>query len=208
MKQRDAIAEACAEAPERLRRQRDLGNEDDRAASGCERRGAGADVDLGLAAAGRALEQDVSAVTGEKRLDPRQRALLCFGEMLGRRLGGQRRPGRHLPPFTAPRRLVGSDKRQRAGRRGTVVVGEPEGEVDERRRKRLEHAVGRDGIDVGRRLCVGVDDDAAALGVAEANGEDGSLPHLVLDLVGKEPRERASVDDRVDRGETRHGQRA
>jgi len=39
-------------------------------------------------------------------------------------------------------------------------------------------------------------------------GEDGSLLHLVLDLVRERPRERAGADDRVDGGEARHGQRA
>ena len=100
------------------------------------------------------------------------------------------------------------DQRQRAGRRRAVVVREPEGEVDERRREGLEHAFGGDGLDVGRRLGVGVDDDAAPPGIAERNREHGSLPNLVLDLVREQPRERAGTDDRIHGGEAGHGQRA
>ena len=53
----DAVAEARLEAPERLRRQRDLGDEHDRAAPARERRRAGLQVDLGLAAPRRAGEE-------------------------------------------------------------------------------------------------------------------------------------------------------
>src|SRR5262245_59100594 len=48
----DAVAEAVAEAGERLWGQRDLGNEDDRTEAALEGGGAGPQVDLGLAAAG------------------------------------------------------------------------------------------------------------------------------------------------------------
>ena len=128
--------------------------------------------------------------------------------MCRRRLGGQACRRRHLPPLAAPLRLLRRDQRKSAGRRRAVVVREPESEIDERRRERLEHPLCRDGLDVGRRFGVGVDDDTAATGVAERDREDGALLHLVPDLVGERPRERARVDDRVDGGEARHGQRA
>ncbi len=208
MEQRDAVAEARAEAAERLRRQRDLGDEDDRAAARGERGLARSDVDLGLAAAGRAREEDVAAAAREQGLDPRQRTFLGLGETGGRRLCSESRGRRHLPPLTTPLRLLRRDERERAGGRRAVVVREPEREVDERRRERLEHALGRDRLDVGRRLGVGVDDHPATPGVAEADRENGPLPHLVPDLVRERPRERASTDDRVDGGEARHGQRA
>ena len=209
VEQRDPVAEARAEAAERLRRQRDLGHEHDRAAAGGERRLAGADVDLGLAAAGRAREEDVPAAAREERLDSlRARAPATRRAASGAGSAAQAGRRRHLAPLAAPLRLLRRDQRERAGRRRAVVVREPEGEIDERRRKRLEHALGRDGLDVGRRLGVGVDDDAAAAGVAEPDREDGALPHLVPDLVRERPRERARIDDRVDGGEARHGQRA
>jgi hypothetical protein len=108
----------------------------------------------------------------------------------------------------SPRRALRRDQGERAGRGRAVVVGEPESEVDERRRERLEHPLGRNGRDVGRRLGVGVHDDSAAAGVAERDRDDRALPHLVPDLVGEKPREGAGADDRVDGGEAGHGQRA
>ena len=50
---RDALAEAGAHPPDRLRRERDLRDEDDRAEPALERGGARLQVDLGLAGAGR-----------------------------------------------------------------------------------------------------------------------------------------------------------
>ena len=47
----DPVAEASLEAPERLRRERDLGDEHDRAPASLERGGARLEIDLGLAAA-------------------------------------------------------------------------------------------------------------------------------------------------------------
>ena len=61
VEQRDAVAEARAETAERLRCQRDLGHEDDRAAPRRERGLGRADVDLRLPAAGRTGEEDVAA---------------------------------------------------------------------------------------------------------------------------------------------------
>ena len=204
----DALAEAGPEAAERLRRQRDLRHEDDRAAARGEGGLAGPDVDLGLAASGRAGEQDVAAAARGELLDPRERPLLRLGQLRRRGLRGQGLRHGHLPPLAAPGALLRRDQRERAGRRRAVVVGEPEREIDERRRERLEHPLGRDRLDVRRRLRVGVHDDAAPVRVAEGDGEHGALPHVVVYLVGERPRERAGADDRVDGGEARHGQRA
>ncbi len=208
VEQRDPVSEARAEAADRLRRQRDLGHEHDRAAARGERGLARADVDLGLAAAGRAGEEDVSTAAREQALDPLERGFLRLGQLGRRRLGGQAGGRRHVPPLAAPLRLLRRDQPERAGRRRAVVVREPESEIDERRRERLEHPLGRDGLDVGRRFDVDVDDDTAATRVAEPDREDGALLHLVPDLVGERPRERARADDREDGSEARHGQRA
>ena len=205
VEQRNPVAEARAEAAERLRCQRDLGHEHDRAPAGSEGGLAGADVDLGLAAAGRAGEEDVPAPTRKEAFDSLERALLRLGKPVRRRLGGETRRRRDLAPLAAALRLVRRDQRERAGRRRAVVVREPEREIDERRGKRLEHALRRDRLDVGRRLGVGVDDHAAAPGVAEGDREDGALLHLVPDLVRERPREGARADDRVDGGEAGHG---
>ena len=58
---RDRVAEALPEPPDRLRGERDLGHEHDRAEAARERRLAGLEVHLGLAAPGRPDEQQVRA---------------------------------------------------------------------------------------------------------------------------------------------------
>jgi hypothetical protein len=141
-------------------------------------------------------------------MDPLERSFLGPGELRRSRLRGQGRRHGHLPPLAAPCPLLWRDQRQRAGGRGAVVVGEPESEVDERRRERLQHPLGRNGLDVGRRLGIGVHDNAAPTRVAEGDREHGALPHVVGDLVRERPRERARADDRVDGREAGHGQRA
>ena len=176
VEQRDAVAEARAEAAERLRGERDLRHEDDRAAAGRERGLAGADVDLGLPAAGRAGQEDVAAAGSRAGSSIRSSARSCEPDSCAG-AGSAARPAVAVTSRRSPRRcgLLRRDQRERAGRRRAVVVGEPEGEVDERRRQRLEHPLGRDRLDVGRRLGVGVDDDAAAPRVAEA-GSRGRRP--------------------------------
>ena len=56
MQHRDDIAEAVLETARDLRGERDLGHEHDRRAPALERRRDGAQVDLGLAAAGNAVK--------------------------------------------------------------------------------------------------------------------------------------------------------
>ena len=55
------------EAADRLRRERDLRDEDDRAEPALERRRAGLEVDLGLAAPGRAVEEEAPAARVDRR---------------------------------------------------------------------------------------------------------------------------------------------
>ena len=187
MENRDAISEACSKAAERLRRQRDLGHEDDRASTGGKGGRTRADVHLGLAAPGRTREQDVAASAREQALDPRECLFLRHGKLRRRRFCRQGGRGRHLAPFAATRRLVRGDERERSGRRRAVVVRDPEREVDERGRQRLEHPLGCNRLDVRRRLGVGVHHDAAAARVAEADREHRALLHLVRDLVRERP---------------------
>ena len=84
MEDRDAVAEARPHAADRLRRERDLGHEQDRAEPALEHGGADLEVDLGLAGAGRAVEQERPALTAvESSDDPLDR-----GRLLGKQLGG------------------------------------------------------------------------------------------------------------------------
>ena len=63
----DGVAEALDEAAGRLRRERDLGNEHDRRVPALERGRDGPQVDLGLAAAGDAVQQQRRAAPGTGR---------------------------------------------------------------------------------------------------------------------------------------------
>ncbi len=85
---RDGLAEAFDEAPDDLRRQRDLGHEHDRAATLRERELGGAQVDLGLARAGHPVQQRArarrAAIAARRRATPAP--LLLGGQRGGRGL--------------------------------------------------------------------------------------------------------------------------
>jgi hypothetical protein len=92
------------------------------------------------------------------------------------------------------------DESERTGRRGAVVVGEPEGQVDERRRDRADDPFDRDRLDVFRSLLLQADDDAAPARAAERDGDDRALLEPVGE-VRERARERARGDQRIDGGE-------
>ena len=111
----DLLAEALAEATERLRRQRDLGHQHDRALAALERGGASLQVDLGLTAAGRAVEQEGAAAFVERLHDARNGLLLRSVSRSGARSAtsasrssgrarSPRRLGLPAPPAQAPAR--------------------------------------------------------------------------------------------------------
>ena len=60
MEDRHAVAEPLPDASDRLRRKRDLGHEHDRPEPALERGSAGLEIHLGLARAGRPVEQQVA----------------------------------------------------------------------------------------------------------------------------------------------------
>ena len=139
----DCVAEARGEAGERLRRQRDLGHEHDCAAAAREGVLAGAEVDLGLAAAGRAVEQEVAAARVEGDGDALDR-----GRLRGRR--GRRFRGRRCERLArdgrGPLGAALADVRVRRGRapgprksrssRRSRVRGRPARAAGSRRRRR------------------------------------------------------------------------
>ena len=86
---RDRLAEAFDEAPDDLRREGDLGHEHDRAATLLQRGVRGAQVDLGLARAGHAVQQ---ALLSPARVDRRDQRLQCQPLIVGqlRRMGTAR----------------------------------------------------------------------------------------------------------------------
>jgi len=159
VEQRDPRAEAGPEAAHRLRGECDLGHEDDRAETTVERGGTGLEVDLGLTASGRAVEQ-VAAAAGVHRLDDRRhRGRLLRRQLRGRGLPDQ--PRGRLSALAAPGPPARCDQLERASRRRAVVAGEPERQLDERRRQLVEN--GGDGrcLDTRRRRLTGRDDHAA-----------------------------------------------
>ena len=87
MHHRHLLAEALHEAAGRLRGERDLGNQHDRRALALERGGHGAQVDLGLAAAGDAVQQERAqlprsgAARPEAGLDLLKGSRLAGGEL-------------------------------------------------------------------------------------------------------------------------------
>jgi hypothetical protein len=197
---RDPVAEARREPAGRLRRQRDLGDEHDRAQPALEGGGARAEVDLGLAAAGGSREQEVRR-RPERADDARDRRVLLGRQPLGRALCGQRLPrdrrGQLLPPLPHAR----GDERERPRRRRSVVLGEPEREVDERRRQLLDDARDRRDLDPFRRPAVDLDDDAALAPAPERNVHDRALTDPLGNGVCEDSGERSGSDEGIDGGE-------
>ena len=109
MENRDLIPEARPHAADGLRRERDLGNEDDRAEATLEHRHARLEVDLRLAGAGRAVEQDVSGAAVD---DAGHRRPLRLREL---RPAPPRRRATAVPP-AAPAPCDASARRVRRAR--------------------------------------------------------------------------------------------
>ena len=198
---RDAIAEALAEPAERLRRERDLRHEHDRAAArarapprrrGCRPRSCRCRSRRTGGRCRPAVEQLV---------DASERTLLRVGQVLGRRLRRKRpdRSGRRVAPLAAALRVVRRDERERARRRRAVVVGEPEREIDERRRQRLRDALDRRGSNAVRQRHADLGDDAAPARVAELHLDDRAL-RVLRHLVRERPRHRPGGHERIDGG--------
>ena len=146
---RDPVAEAGLEAAEGLRGERDLRDEDDRASPALERRRAGLKVDLGLAAPRRTGEEQVRAAFVERGHDPVDRPPLRLREPLRLRLAAEPRCG--LASLSAPHAQLRRDELERPCRRRAVVVGDPERQVDERRRQLVEDRFDRRDLDSRRR---------------------------------------------------------
>ena len=192
----DPVAEAGLEAAQRLRRERDLGDENDRPPASLERRRARLEIDLGLAAAGCPGEQEMSAAGIERLDDPRDRPLLRLGQLRRLRLACEPGPG-HAPLSSAGTQLRRHEL-ERARRRRAVVVGDPEREIDERRRQLVEHRLDRRRLDPRRRIDSGLDDDAARGTASEADRDDRALLDAFRHLVGERPRDGARGDEWID----------
>ena len=207
MDDRDRVAEARTKAADRLRRERDLGNEHDGASTALECRRARAQIDLGLAAPGRAREEHVPTAFVQRSDDALDRCGLVGRELVWLRFARQGFAGRRRRPFAAWPTPRGRNELQCARRRRPVIGGEPECEIDEHRRQLVHNATDRGDLHALGRLDADVDDDASSRRAAEAEGDHGALADLVRDLVRERPRQRARGDERMDRCK-RHGRRA
>ena len=108
---REAVAEAGAEAGDGLRGEADLGDEDDRAAAALQRRLDRGQVDLGLARAGDAVEQLLARRAGlavERGDDRVDRAPAARAAASGGSAGGAR--GRSRAGARRRRELAGGDQ--------------------------------------------------------------------------------------------------
>ena len=153
MEHRDRVAKALPKAPHGLRCERYLGHEHDRPEAALERCSAGVQVHLGLAAARRAHQEEVLTEPfverGHDALD-------------GARLLGCERRRRWLSAKALPRRrrralraALASSRRcelERARRCGAVVVGQPQGQFDQRSGDLVEDVPDKSRRHAGRRL--------------------------------------------------------
>ena len=130
VQQRHGVAEARAEPPHGLRRERDLGHEHDHAPPALERRGRRAEVDLGLARAGDPVEQLRAALARSRRprraarrsARPRRRRARRSAATGAGRAARSRRA--RAPPAAAARTDPGP---RRAAARRSARAGSPSG---------------------------------------------------------------------------------
>jgi hypothetical protein len=203
---RDGVPEARPEASDRLRRERDLGHEHDRPEAPLERRRGGLEVDLRLAAARGAVEEEVVAAGVDRVDDPRHRLLLGSAQPLWGRLAVERLPlarGRLLLPPRPPHRR---DELQRPRRGRAVVLGQPEREIDERLGQLVDDALDRHRAHPDRRRFHDLDHDPPRARAAERHRHDSALARAVGELVGElAPTEGARGDERDYGAETHIG---
>ncbi len=134
----DGVAEAFDEAPDDLRGERDLGYQHDRTATLLERGCGGAQVHLGLAGAGDAVQQPLLAAALAQRGDHGREHRLLVECQLGRvrasHAHGQMlraRDGAALASAQPARGAGRQHQAERAGKRGAVLGGDPFGQRHE-----------------------------------------------------------------------------
>ncbi len=201
------VAEPRAKAPHGLRRERDLGDEDDHAQPAAQRLAGRLEVDLGLPAAGGAVEQEMASFV-EGAPQALQRTLLRLRERARLRFARQGVPLGRLRKLLAPLPLRRRDEREGTTGRRAVVVREPQSQLDERRGQRLDDALDRRGLDPVRRRVLELDHDPALASAAEPDRDDVSAHDVLGHLVRERPRERTRRHERVDRGVVRHAPQA
>ncbi len=203
MEHGDGVAEALAEAADGLRRQGDLGYEDDRAPPTTDRRCAGLQIHLGLAAARGAVQKKMTGARVERGDDALDRHALRRGELGRLRLAGKRVARPRAAELSAPLAIPRSHEGECPGGCRAVVLGQPEREIDEGRWNPVYDRPGHRDRESGRRRHTQLDHNPANRAVAETDRDDVPPAHSVCNLVRERPRERAGSHERVDL-RTRH----
>ena len=217
MQHGDGVAEAFDEAPDDLRRQRDLRHQHDRAAALLERGGGRAQVDLGLARPGDAVQQPLLGPARAQRGDQRRHHGLLVRSELGRaRTGGAHaemaRAGDRATPASAqpPRGPGGQHESERAGDRRAVLGGDPFGQHDEvHGHAQLQRAQRGEQFLLGDLARVReAHDHAQHLAAAEGHDEHRADVHAVAQLlrqpVVERPAQGAGRRHRLDLGDGGH----
>ena len=205
MEHRDAVSEARTEATDGLRCEGDFGHEHDHTASALECRRSCLEVDLRLPASCRALEQDVATVGVQRPDDSVDGLALRLGEGFRLEFAAERVSRRRLPDRPASCPFVGRDERQRTGRGRAVVVGDPERELDERRRNAIDDVPCIRDLDALGSGDARLHHDAADRARTERDREDVSLADVVGNRISEGPCERPRRDEGIDRGERHRG---
>ncbi len=145
--------------------------------------------------------------TVERGDDPSDGVVLRCRQGLGSKLADQPVSARRSTRRTPASPLTGRDQSKCARRRRSVVVGEPERELHERRGHAVDDRSRIRDLDTRRRPDARLDDDAPNVPGTQHDRDHIPLTDLVGNGVGERSRERPRRDERVDRREG-HGRRA
>ena len=199
---RHGVAEAGLEAGGRLRRQRDLGHEHDRAASVRQLPLDRPQVDLGLARSGDTVQQHLVRAVRPRPLDRLHGSLLGIGQR-HRPVLGHRFFDRLQPPLRRPRR---HHQRDRAGQRRGGALGDPDGQIEQGLRQpagHLEHLLELTAARV--RLVFDRLHDTVHLAGSERHPHQGAAHHVGGEVlrhrVVERPVDRPGRDQRLDAGD-------
>ena len=202
---RDAIAEARAEATDRLRREGDLRHQHDDPEPALERARRGLEIHLRLPAPRRPVEQHVAAATVERADDLRDRHALRLGELGRLRLAAEPvtpRPARAARRAEPARGVRPAPVPARAWIRSTRPATARARRATPDTRSTTSPASAISTPSGGSTPTS--DDDPTNAPTAQPDREDVPARYLVGHAVREGPRQRAGRDERIDLGE-RHG---
>ncbi|MEP7223413.1 MAG: hypothetical protein ABI783_00455 [Actinomycetota bacterium] len=200
-------AEARTEPANRLRGQGYLRHEHNRTSPALERGRTCLEVDLGLTAPRRTVQEKMTSSSIEPSDDPCDGVPLGERQLVGLGLTRETVDEGRLSPLATARPREGRDKRQSAGGRRSVVVGKPERELHERRRNPFDDRACIGDLDTRWGLDTRVDHDSSNTTPTESDRYDRTTLDVFGDLIRERASERAGRDERVDLRERHQGER-